>query len=160
MVAKNGQGWPKLAKIGQGGHGLSMTKMQEHAQTMMKLLAYPTIVSLILSTEIVFTLLWSSTRAVVSVASFTIPTYPACKHTISSCSLFSTSNQNQIWLEFSSFHQSACCCIVVKKEDVQLIAHVRGKNIKYESPNRNWIWPLQSSVSMLYNGVPENSMMN
>ena len=54
---KNGQGWPKLAKIGQGGHGLSMTKMQEHAQTMMKLLAYPTIVSLILSTEIVFTLL-------------------------------------------------------------------------------------------------------
>lgn len=152
MMAKNGQGWPKLAKIGQDGHGLSMTKMQEHAQTMMKLLAYPTIVSLILSTEIVFTLLWSSTRAVVSVASFTIPTYPACKHTISSCSLFSTSNKNQIWLEFSSFHQSACCCIVVKS--------VRGKNIKYESPNRNWIWPLQSSVSMLYNGVPENSMMN
>lgn len=57
MMDKNGQGWPKLAKIGQGGHGLSMTKMQEHAQTMMKLLAYPTIVSLILSTEIVFTLL-------------------------------------------------------------------------------------------------------
>ena len=158
MMDKNGQGWPKLAKIGQGGHGLSMTKMQEHAQTMMKLLAYPTIVSLILSTEIVFTLLWSSTRAVVSVASFTIPTYPACKHTISSCSLFSTSNKNQIWLElFSPIGLLLYCS---KKEDVQLIAHVRGKNIKYESPNRNWIWPLQSSVSMLYNGVPENSMMN
>ena len=127
MMAKNGQGWPKLAKIGQGGHGLSMTKMQEHAQTMMKLLAYPTIVSLILSTEIVFTLLWSSTRAVVSVASFTIPTYPACKHTISSSSLFSTSNKNQIWLEFSSFHQSACYCIVVKRKMFNSLLMCAGK---------------------------------
>ena len=38
--------------------------------------AYPTILSLVLSTEMVLQLLCSSTRAVVSVASLTIPTYP------------------------------------------------------------------------------------
>ena len=39
-----------------------------------RLLAYPTMLSLVLSTEMVLQLLCSSTRAVVSVASLTIPT--------------------------------------------------------------------------------------